>query len=67
MQGPKLFMKGSIDDDGLYNLLGSTLISSICDTTTSTKHGNDDTSLYDKNVIPISSNKSMGCVDLVGN
>ena len=66
-KGHKLFLKELIDDDGLYKLLGSTLVSSVCDTTTSTKHGDDDTSLHDKNVIPISSNKSMGCVDLVGN
>ena len=62
----KVFIKRSIDDDGFYKLLGWTLISSVCDATTLTKHGVDNTSLDDKNVIPISCNKSMGCMDLVG-
>ena len=66
-KGPKLSMKGSVDDDGLYKILSSTLISSVCDATTSTKHGNDDTSFDDMNVISISPKKSMGCMDLVGN
>lgn len=39
-KGPKIFLKGYIDNDGLYTPLGSTLISSICESTTSTKHGN---------------------------
>ena len=60
-------MKWSIDDDGLYKLLGTTLVSSVYDATTSTKlNDDDDTSHDDKNVISISSNKSMGCMDLVG-
>ena len=60
-KAPKLLMKGSIDNDGLYKLLGSTLISSVCDATTSTKHGKDDTSFDDLNVTSISPNKFMGC------
>ena len=65
-KGHKVFLKGSIDDDGLYKLLGSTLISSVCDATTSTKHCDVDTSFDSNNVIPMSSNKSMGCMDMVG-
>ena len=65
-KGPKVIMKGFIDDDGLYKLLGLTSICLVCDATTSTKHGVENTSLDDKNIIPISSNKSMGSMDLVG-
>ena len=65
---PKLFIKGCIiDDDGLFKLVDSTLIRSVCDATITTKHGHDDTSLDNVNVILISPNKSMGCLDLVGN
>ncbi|CAO2838300.1 unnamed protein product [Amaranthus hypochondriacus] len=66
-KGPKLFMKESIDDDHLYKLVGSTLINLVCDATTSTKHVDDDTSLDDMNMIPISPNKSIDCMDLVVN
>ena len=45
----KLFMKGSINDDDLYKLLGSTLINLVYDATTLTKHGDDDTSFDDCN------------------
>ena len=58
-------MKGLIDDDDLYKLLGSTLVSSVCKATTSTKHGDVDTSFDDLNVIPISTTKSMGCMNLI--
>ena len=37
-KGPMFFMYGLVDNDGLYKLLGSTLISSVCDATTSTNH-----------------------------
>ena len=33
-KGYKLFLKVSVDDDGLYKLIGSILISSVCDATT---------------------------------
>ena len=59
-KGHKLFLKGIIDDDGFYKLLGSTLVSSVCEATISTKNGDVDTSFDDLNVIPISSNNSMG-------
>ena len=65
-KGHNLFFKGLIDDNGLYKLLGSTLVSLVCDATTLTKHSDVDASHDDKNVIPIASNKSMGCMDLVG-
>ena len=64
-KGPKLFMKGCIDDDSLYNLIGSTLIKSVCDVITLTKHSDDDTSFDNLNVILISPNKSMGCMELL--
>ena len=70
-KGPNLFYKGlrSIND-GLYMLMGSTLISSACVSTTSTKHDDedDDTSLSNESsrIIPIYPNKFMGCVDLIG-
>ena len=60
-------MKVGKVDDGLYKRHGSTLMSSVCDATTSTKHGYDDTSLNDMNVIPIYPNKSIRCMDLFGN
>jgi Pol polyprotein len=70
-KGPNLIMKGSIKDD-LYMLVGSTLISSACVSTTSTKHENesdDVTSLNNENstIIPTYPNESMGYMDLIGN
>ncbi len=63
-------MKGSLND-GLYMLVGSTLTSSACVSTTSTKHENDDhvTSLNNEGsrIIPTYPNESMGYVDLIGN
>ena len=60
-KGPNLFLKGSIDD-GLYKLVGSTLISSACMSTTSSKHDDDDTSLSNETsrIIPAYPNKSWG-------
>lgn len=62
-KGPNMLMKWLIGDKGLYKLLGSTLISF----TTSTKHGDVDTSLGndDLSVTPISPNKSTGYIDMV--
>ena len=69
-KGLNLFLKGSIDD-GLYKLVDSTLISSACVSTTSTKHENDDvdTSLSNEisGIILTYPNESMGYMDLIGN
>ena len=71
-KGPKLFIKGSIDD-GLYKLVSSTLISSTCVSTTSTKYDdNEDNDVTSKSnetsrIISTYSNESMGCMDLIGN
>ena len=67
-KGPNLFLKGSIND-GVYMLLGSTLISLACVSTTLTEHENEiDTSFNDSlRIIPTYSNESIRCMDLIGN
>ena len=63
-KGLKLLMKWSFDDDGLYKLISSTLISSVCEATPSTKHVDDDVSIDGISAIPISPKKSMDFLDL---
>ena len=45
MLAPRMFLKGSFDNDGLYKLLGSTSISSVCESITLDKHVDVNTSL----------------------
>ena len=64
----ELWRFGRVDNDGLYKLLGPTLISYVCESSTSRKHVDDDetSSNYNLSVIPMSPNKFMDCMDLVG-
>ena len=65
-------MKVSIDDKGLYKLVGTTLDSLDYVFTTSIEDGDGDTSLVNfdsssSSLSPISTNKFIGCMFLISN